>query len=332
MDHYEELGLDRRASPEEIRQAYKRLARLLHPDHCGDEPVRQLADLQMKRLNAVLAVLTNPAERADYDRALASQPGRWRLAGVNVLSRAVLRGEWWWKAAGAVALLSLVPWLLRPGIRPPPARQLEPAPPQTGIPENKPVRRPVARRFRSRTPMVPGRSAEADSGSESPAEVPGARGPLPEIEAPWTGALPGLADEMALPAFQPAPAASGPARPTLSGEWLYAPPAHSKNAGLYPPEYIELRVTEEGGILRGRYRARYHIPDQAISPTVWFQFAGAAEGDQASFPWIGTGGAKGEVSLRLVDHGAMEVTWVATQMGEELGLISGTATLVRRLD
>src|SRR5208337_1997134 len=120
MDHYEELGLDRRASPEEIRQAYKRLARLLHPDLCGDEPVRQLADLQMKRLNAVLALLTNPAERTDYDRALASQPGRWRLTGVNVLSRAVLRGEWWWKAAGAAALLSMAPWLLRPGIHPPP--------------------------------------------------------------------------------------------------------------------------------------------------------------------------------------------------------------------
>ena len=38
MDHYEELGLDRSASPEEIRQAYKRLVRLLHPDRCSDEP------------------------------------------------------------------------------------------------------------------------------------------------------------------------------------------------------------------------------------------------------------------------------------------------------
>jgi len=44
------------------------------------------------------------------------------------------------------------------------------------------------------------------------------------------------------------------------------------------------------------------------------------------------GGAKGDVSLRLIDSGALEVTWVATQMGEELGLISGTATLIRRLD
>src|SRR5580700_6302662 len=34
MDYYEELGIDRSASPEEIRQAYKHLVRLLHPDHC----------------------------------------------------------------------------------------------------------------------------------------------------------------------------------------------------------------------------------------------------------------------------------------------------------
>ena len=132
--------------------------------------------------------------------------------------------------------------------------------------------------------------------------------------------------------MQPIPSAGSPAHPTLSGEWLFVPPAHSKSAGMYPPEYIELRVTEESGILHGRYRARYRIADQAISPTVSFQFAGPAETDGASLPWIGIGGPKGEVSLRLINNGALEVSWVATQMGEELGLITGTATLVRRLD
>src|SRR5579872_4908749 len=72
MDYYEELGVDRAASPDEIRQAYKRLVRLLHPDRCTDEQMRPLAELQVKRLNEILSVLTNVQERAGYDRGLAS--------------------------------------------------------------------------------------------------------------------------------------------------------------------------------------------------------------------------------------------------------------------
>ena len=74
MDHYEELGVDRSARPEEIRQAYKRLVRMLHPDHCTDEQVRRLADLQMKRLNSVLRTLTNPQARAIYDGETFGSP------------------------------------------------------------------------------------------------------------------------------------------------------------------------------------------------------------------------------------------------------------------
>ena len=43
------------------------------------------------------------------------------------------------------------------------------------------------------------------------------------------------------------------------------------------------------------------------------------------------GGSQGEVTLRLLASGGLEVSWVANQMGD-LGLISGTATLVRKLD
>jgi hypothetical protein len=118
----------------------------------------------------------------------------------------------------------------------------------------------------------------------------------------------------------------------LGGDWFFVPSPRMKNSGLYPPEYIELRVTEGSGILHGRYRARYQVADQAISPTVAFQFEGPAGVDGASLPWRGAGGATGQVTLRLLTSGAMEVTWVASRLGEELGLISGTATLVRKLD
>ncbi|HEY2014664.1 MAG TPA: hypothetical protein VGH38_14235 [Bryobacteraceae bacterium] len=121
-----------------------------------------------------------------------------------------------------------------------------------------------------------------------------------------------------------------PAQPTLAGEWLFVPSLQSKNTSLYPPEYIELRVTEEAGSLRGRYRARYRIADQAISPIVSFQFEGRCQAEGARLPWNGIGGATGEVSLRLVNSRVLQVSWVANQLGQELGLISGTAMLVRR--
>ena len=44
MDYYEELGVDHSAPVSEIRQAYKRVVRLLHPDHCEEESLRRLAD------------------------------------------------------------------------------------------------------------------------------------------------------------------------------------------------------------------------------------------------------------------------------------------------
>jgi len=332
MDHYEELGLDRSASPEEIRQAYKRLVRLLHPDLCSDEPVRQLADLQMKRLNGMLAVLTNPAERANYDRALAGSLERWQSPRLPGVSHAPWPPNWFWTAAGAVVVLSLLSLLLREAPHAPQARQIETTEAARTAPAKQPVRRAAPQHFRAR--MSGGREppAETNPDGEPSPEPPPSTGSRPEIESSPTAASSGHPAEASFPAIQPVQPAGAPARPTMSGEWLFVPSAHSKGAGLYPPEYIELRVTEEGGMLHGRYRARYRIADQAISPTVSFQFAGPADGDGASLPWIGAGGAKGEVSLRLINSRAMQVSWVATQMGEELGLISGTATLVRRLD
>jgi hypothetical protein len=148
-----------------------------------------------------------------------------------------------------------------------------------------------------------------------------------ESEAPsQTWEPPALAE----PAFGDPP--HPPPRSTLEGEWLFLPQPNARSDGLYPPEYIELRVTEGSGSVHGKYRARYRITDQAISPSVAFEFQGRAGEKDARLPWIGPGGARGEVTLHLLTTGALEVTWVVSQMGSELGLISGTATLVRRMD
>ncbi|MGA3023403.1 MAG: DnaJ domain-containing protein [Bryobacteraceae bacterium] len=70
MDYYEELNVPRSASQDEIRRAGRRLARFFHPDLQTDPEMRETAELQMRRLNHILSVLTQPLERMQYDQTL----------------------------------------------------------------------------------------------------------------------------------------------------------------------------------------------------------------------------------------------------------------------
>jgi molecular chaperone DnaJ len=60
-DLYEILGVAREASDDEIKRAYRRRARELHPDTGGDEE-------EFKELTTAYEVLKNPQARANYDR------------------------------------------------------------------------------------------------------------------------------------------------------------------------------------------------------------------------------------------------------------------------
>ena len=349
MDYYEELGVDRSASPEEIRQAYKHLVRLLHPDHCSDDAVRPLADLQMKRLNGLLRILTNPVEREIYDRTVFGSLPPQVLPPVfpapipPPLPRRT--PVWFWHVAGGATLLVLV--VLLAYTPPAPPRQIaapeQPNPVSTAAPK-KPALRGLGVRAQVTGGPGPGQLMPAPAHEQSLAPEPDlspSTASPPVAVASNSAGLPETSNMVAaknqiseivapaLPVLEPAQAPSGP---RLSGVWLLVPSPHSRADGLYPPEYIELRLTEESGILHGRYRARYHITDQAISPTVAFQFEGRASPDRANLPWSGAGGARGEIRVRLVTPETLEVIWVANQLSEELGLISGTATLVRKLD
>lgn len=62
-DHYEVLGVERAASPEEIKKAYRRLARELHPDvNPGAE-----AQERFKLVTHAYDVLSDPQQRQQYD-------------------------------------------------------------------------------------------------------------------------------------------------------------------------------------------------------------------------------------------------------------------------
>ncbi len=63
-DYYEVLGIDRNASEEKIKKAFRELAFKYHPDHNHDDG----AEEKFKELNEAYEVLSDPDKRAAYDR------------------------------------------------------------------------------------------------------------------------------------------------------------------------------------------------------------------------------------------------------------------------
>ena len=71
-DYYKTLGLTKTASPEEIKKAYRKLARKFHPDL---NPGDKAAEARFKDINEANEVLGDPDKRRKYDELGAN----WRM-------------------------------------------------------------------------------------------------------------------------------------------------------------------------------------------------------------------------------------------------------------
>ena len=65
QDYYETLGVDRGASGDELKKAYRKLAMKFHPDRNPDDPA---AEQKFKDINEAYGVLKDQESRATYDR------------------------------------------------------------------------------------------------------------------------------------------------------------------------------------------------------------------------------------------------------------------------
>jgi curved DNA-binding protein len=76
-DYYNTLGVDRKASEEDIKRAYRKLALQYHPDR---NPGDTKAEERFKEINEAYQVLSDPAKRARYDQ-LGESYSRWQQRG-----------------------------------------------------------------------------------------------------------------------------------------------------------------------------------------------------------------------------------------------------------
>src|SRR5437660_5423711 len=82
-DYYETLGVKKDASEEDVKKAYRKLARQYHPDR---NPGDKGAEARFKEVQEAYDVLSDKQKRAQYDQFGFAGPGggfRWSTEGFD---------------------------------------------------------------------------------------------------------------------------------------------------------------------------------------------------------------------------------------------------------
>ncbi len=81
-DYYEVLGVDKNATPDELKKAYRKLALQYHPDR---NPGDKEAEEKFKEAAEAYDVLSNPDKKARYDQfGMAGMEGAYGQGGMNM--------------------------------------------------------------------------------------------------------------------------------------------------------------------------------------------------------------------------------------------------------
>lgn len=285
VNHFEEFGLGRSATVEEIRHAYKVLAQLLHPDRQPDEELRRVAECQMKRLNETVGILLDPEQRRRYEAGIDGGNGQFPRPPIVIVRQPDPPYGGWWRK-----ITSQSSWCFIAGMA---------------------LASTLWYGFESdRTVLV------------RPAQV------LSQpIEKQGLGD-----DERRGPRIDPASRITPRERRGFTGTWLYD---SAEGGGDQPTasRHIVLRIVEQtGGAIQGSYTSISQPPEGAPTSVVTFRFAGQASESRVQFPWTATGGASGEIQLRLLGPDALEARWWADALGTDSVDTSGAAVLWRQLE
>lgn len=86
-DPYQVLGIDRNATDDEVKDAYRQLARKYHPDNYGDNPLSDLAKEKMQEINEAYDTIIRERRSGNRQGSGSTSSGRSHYEDIRNLIR-----------------------------------------------------------------------------------------------------------------------------------------------------------------------------------------------------------------------------------------------------